>query len=78
MFRSLTDSLFGCSHQHTTFPFTPRHNNSAAGAPGATRKGTYVACLDCGQEFSYDWKEMRLGKPVMARVVAPQAQPSFR
>lgn len=68
MIRYLADSLFGCSHQHTTFPFTSRLRNS----------GTYVACLDCGQEFSYDWKEMRLGKQVTARAAAPQAQPSFR
>jgi hypothetical protein len=20
--------------------------------------GTYVACLDCGKEFAYDWDEM--------------------
>src|SRR5258708_11431088 len=25
---------------------------------------TYVACLDCGQQFAYDWENMRLGKPV--------------
>ena len=78
MIWSLAGSLFGCAHQHTTFPFTPRHRSADPAAAGATRNGTYVACLDCGQEFSYDWKEMRLGKPVTARVVAPQAQPSFR
>lgn len=22
--------------------------------------GTYVVCLDCGKEFAYDWKEMRV------------------
>lgn len=24
----------------------------------------YVVCLDCGKQFVYDWKEMRIGKPV--------------
>ena len=24
---------------------------------------TYVACLDCGKEFDYDWKQMRIGRP---------------
>jgi hypothetical protein len=78
MIRWLADSLFGCSHQHLSFPFTPRHGSFGPAVFGATRKGTYVACLDCGQEFSYDWKEMRLGRPVTAPVAAPQAQPSFR
>jgi hypothetical protein len=31
------------------------------------RHGTYVVCLDCGQEFRYDWKQMRVGEPVTAR-----------
>jgi hypothetical protein len=22
--------------------------------------GTYVACLDCGKEFRYDWQQMRI------------------
>jgi hypothetical protein len=25
--------------------------------------GTYVVCLDCGQEFAYDWKKMRVLSP---------------
>ena len=25
---------------------------------------TYVACLDCGKQFSYDAKTMRIGKPI--------------
>ena len=24
-------------------------------------RGAYVACLDCGREFRYDWAEMRIG-----------------
>jgi predicted transcriptional regulator len=23
-------------------------------------RGTYVVCLDCGKEFGYDWREMRV------------------
>lgn len=22
--------------------------------------GTYIVCLDCGKEFAYDWKQMRV------------------
>jgi len=72
MIRWLTDSLLGCTHQHTSFPFTPRDRKTTL------RGGTYVTCLDCGQEFAYDWKQMRVGEPVKTPVPAPQAQPSYR
>jgi hypothetical protein len=67
MFQSFIKTLFGCSHQRTTFPLTPGRR---AGQPvsGATRNATYVVCLDCGQEFAYDWAQMRLGEPVTSRV----------
>ena len=26
----------------------------------ASVTGTYVVCLDCGREFPYDWKEMKM------------------
>ncbi len=38
------------------------------------RHGTYVVCLDCGKEFRYDWNEMRLGKPVTARLTATTSE----
>ena len=63
MLGALLNSLFGCSHQRTTFPLTPSHKM----ATSANRHGTYVVCLDCGQEFRYDWKEMRIGEPVTSR-----------
>lgn len=50
MFNSLVELVFGCSHKRTTFPQT-------------NHGGTYVACLDCGKEFSYNWEAMRIGKP---------------
>ena len=53
MLQSLLNSLFGCSHQRTTFPQTP-------GRKTAGRTGTYVVCLDCGKEFAYNWDEMRV------------------
>lgn len=69
MLGSLLNSLFGCSHQRTTFPLTPGRRM----APAAHRHGTYVVCLDCGQEFAYDWKAMRLGEPVTSRSTAHPA-----
>ena len=31
---------------------------------GNSNQGTYVVCLDCGQEFGYNWKEMKVGEAV--------------
>jgi len=63
MIGSLLNALFGCSHDRTTFPLTPSRKMAAT----TQRHGTYVVCLDCGQEFRYDWKQMRVGEPVAAR-----------
>ena len=61
MLNSLLGSIFGCSHDRTTFPLTPSRKSKVT--EGA-RRGTYVVCLDCGKEFDYSWKEMRVGGPV--------------
>jgi hypothetical protein len=58
MITKLIDTLFGCRHSHYSFPITVRRGmrrNSAA-----LLTGTYVACLDCGKEFAYDWNEMKV------------------
>ena len=54
MLQSILNTIFGCSHQSTTFPLTPLRKTN----------GTYVVCLDCGKEFAYDWKTMRIGEAV--------------
>jgi hypothetical protein len=46
-------SFFRCGHKRTTFPITLK-----SGHPVTT--STYVVCLDCGKEFPYDWREMKL------------------
>ncbi len=61
----LFDSWFGCSHKRTTFPLTPARRSASA---TSARLGTYVVCLECGREFRYNWKEMRIGEAVAARV----------
>ncbi len=78
MLQSLLNSIFGCSHQRTTFPLTPGRKNAGYQAPGAVRSGTYVVCLDCGKEFAYNWDEMRVGQQVPARVPVSEVQPLFR
>ena len=66
MLESLLNTLFGCAHQRMTFPISPGRNLKSRPA-AAHRHGMYVVCLDCGQEFSYDWDEMRIGEPVQSR-----------
>ena len=78
MLQSLLNTLFGCSHQRTTFPLTPGRP-SAYSARGATQAGTYVVCLDCGKEFAYNWEEMRVGVtlPNNTADLAPVAEGTF-
>jgi hypothetical protein len=75
MLTSIFNSLFGCSHQRTTFPITPSRKSAGLSAPGAIRTGTYVACLKCGKEFAYDWQSMRIGQPVGMPVSTTEVQP---
>jgi len=56
MMANLFDAFFGCGHSNYTFPITVRPGSRRNSA--ATLTGTYVACLDCGKEFPYDWQEM--------------------
>lgn len=67
MLGSLLNTFFGCSHNRTTFPITPGRKTATA---TLQRHGTYVVCLDCGQEFRYNWDEMRVGEPVSRRSCA--------
>ena len=66
MFTALVDALFGCWHKNYSFPITTRRG--ARRSPAASVTGTYVVCLDCGKELSYDWREMK----VMAGGETPQ------
>jgi hypothetical protein len=74
MFTTIFNTLFGCSHRRTTFPLTPARHAGFTSASTVTRHGTYVVCLDCGKELSYDWENMRVGEPVMARVRATTSE----
>jgi hypothetical protein len=73
MIDALLNNLFGCSHNKITFPITLARNMKSANA-GPHRHGTYVVCLECGQEFQYDWKGMRMGEPVRIWPYAPAAE----
>ena len=66
---SLFDVFFGCSHKRCSFPITVRGKQRRSAAASVT--GTYVVCLDCGQEFAYDWNKMRLVDAKPAASVNP-------
>ena len=61
MLTKFADLFFGCWHKHYSFPITKRPGQRRSGAALAT--GTYVVCLDCGKEFAYDWKQMKIVQP---------------
>ena len=75
MLHSMMNSLFGCGHQRTTFPITLRRSYLGSQVVSGLQSSTYVACLDCGKEFAYDWKSMRMGEPMTQAAMAGQAQP---
>ncbi len=56
MIDSILNLLFRCPHRRLTRPVTPVSKD------GKPHGDTYVVCLDCGKQFSYDLKEMRIGK----------------
>jgi hypothetical protein len=53
---TLLNLLFRCPHRRLTRPVAPI---TKAGQP---QSQSYVVCLDCGKQFEYDMKEMRIGK----------------
>lgn len=71
MFAKFADLLFGCSHKNYSFPMTTRPGQRRSGAALAT--GTYVVCLDCGKEFAYDWKQMKVISPDVKPAAALEA-----
>ena len=58
MLARFLDAVFGCWHQHYSFPITVRTGARRSAAASVT--GTYVVCLDCGRELAYDWKTMKI------------------
>ncbi len=75
MFARLLDAFFGCWHSHYSFPITVRSGSRRSEAASLT--GTYVVCLDCGKEFAYDWRQMKVisglpDNPSGVRALAPK------
>jgi hypothetical protein len=73
MIDSIANLLFRCPHRRLTRPVTPVSKD------GKPHGDTYVVCLDCGKQFSYDLTEMRVGKalPTSAALgVLPPGMPA--
>lgn len=68
--RAFLNSLFGCAHRRMTFPLTPARRKGFA---ATNTKGTYVVCLDCGMEFAYHWKDMKVGEAQEQMVLGSSA-----
>jgi hypothetical protein len=60
MIAKFVDALFGCRHSRYSFPVTIRGTATVRRPQAASLTGTYVACLDCGKEFAYDWEDMKV------------------
>lgn len=58
MIDTVLNLLFNCPHRHLTRPFTPISKS------GVAHSETYVVCLDCAKQFSYDLNTMRMGKAI--------------
>ena len=58
MIDSIFNTLLFCSHRRISFPMTIRKPQAISGVP--CRNRTFVICLDCAKEFSYNWEEMRI------------------
>jgi len=72
MFSKLLDVLFGCRHTSYSFPMSARAVKQHPAAGSLT--GTYVVCLECGKEFPYDWKTMKVMSPNAAHHAAIRAR----
>lgn len=52
--------LFGCLHERTTFPQSPRRK--APFNQFARKSQAHETCLDCGAERPYDWEKKKPGE----------------
>jgi len=75
MIDSVLNLIFRCPHKRLTRPVTPIRMD------GKPQGDTYVVCLACGKQFSYDLNEMRIGKPLPSSAdfgVLPPGMPGPR
>ncbi len=71
MIDTVLNLLFRCPHRRLTRPVTP------VSKPGVASGETYVVCLDCGKQFTYDWDRMRIGRPIEKSAAAGVLHPDM-
>ncbi len=62
MLKPLIEMLFGCQHSKLTWPQSPRREGRLNRF--RRQEPAKITCLDCGAEFEYDWRRMRVGKRI--------------
>jgi hypothetical protein len=67
MIDNVFNLLFRCRHKRLSRPVTP------IDAAGVAQGDAYITCLECGGRFAYDTREMRMGKRMSTRQIAPYA-----
>jgi hypothetical protein len=73
MIEALFTLLFGCWHRRTSWPITRKRDQKQP--TGESQTWTYVVCLDCGKEFSYDWTRMQIVEPTRQERTPQQPVP---
>ena len=72
MIRAIVEMFIGCTHQRTTFPQSPRRTGKLNRFQ--RRQASVMCCLDCGAEFEYDWRAMKVGKRVYPKPHTPMRE----
>src|SRR6266849_5232027 len=68
-----TDPPWPSLRAPTSYAFLPKAHQTPARATLLStghRNATYVACLECGREFQYDWSQMTIGEPLAVQPYA--------
>jgi len=69
MLAKVFEFVFGCRHRRVTRPITPAYRYYSE------HRYSYVACLECGKQFYYDTRNLRVGSPVPPHLMTAH-QPS--
>ena len=59
MIETILNFLLHCHHRHLSRPV------GLVRKRGLPQCEPYVVCLDCGQHFAYDTRQMQIGKPLV-------------
>ena len=62
MLKPLIEMVFGCQHEHLTWPQSPRRNGPLNRF--RRKEPAHVTCTSCGCEWNYDFKTMTVGKRI--------------